>query len=289
MRNNPTGATVIRVDPSNPGQYFACCGLLELADRMFPGASAAFSKREGLFSFDLRLPTEDALGVILANLSACTITSSLTNQQIVRLKQLLNTNKKTISKLEADEKHKLGKLWKREQIRFNEPYNLWVDWWTDNFTGGDAFKTWAGKQFVIDIVRGMQTAFRNAAQRTGPGDLFSVATNDGSLPFYFDSDIGGHSMSMDVGFSLDALKIRAITRPAIELLSFIGLQRVRPMANHTNRTFTYTLWSEQLPPLLAAVTACGMAPTSSSYHFEFRLLYRTDYLKAFLPAKTKPT
>jgi CRISPR-associated protein Csb3 len=23
----------VRVDPANPGQFFACCGLLELADR----------------------------------------------------------------------------------------------------------------------------------------------------------------------------------------------------------------------------------------------------------------
>ena len=27
----------IRVDLSNPGQFFACCGLFELADRLWPG------------------------------------------------------------------------------------------------------------------------------------------------------------------------------------------------------------------------------------------------------------
>src|SRR5882672_10552493 len=32
----------INVDLSNPGQFFACCGLLELADRMWPGAEAWF-------------------------------------------------------------------------------------------------------------------------------------------------------------------------------------------------------------------------------------------------------
>jgi CRISPR-associated protein Csx14 len=28
----------IKVDPTNPGQFFACCGLLELADRLWSGA-----------------------------------------------------------------------------------------------------------------------------------------------------------------------------------------------------------------------------------------------------------
>jgi len=32
----------INVAPTNPGQFFACCGLLELADRLWPGAEGCF-------------------------------------------------------------------------------------------------------------------------------------------------------------------------------------------------------------------------------------------------------
>src|SRR5437773_3215099 len=32
----------IPVDLTNPGQFFACCGLLELADRLWPGAEGWF-------------------------------------------------------------------------------------------------------------------------------------------------------------------------------------------------------------------------------------------------------
>jgi CRISPR-associated protein Csb3 len=32
----------IIVDPTNPGQFFACCGLLELADRIWPEAEGWF-------------------------------------------------------------------------------------------------------------------------------------------------------------------------------------------------------------------------------------------------------
>ena len=38
----------VRVDPTNPGQFFACCGLLELADRLWDGA-------EGWFEDDVHL------------------------------------------------------------------------------------------------------------------------------------------------------------------------------------------------------------------------------------------
>ena len=34
----------VNVDPTNPGQFFACCGLLELADRLWPGAEGWFEK-----------------------------------------------------------------------------------------------------------------------------------------------------------------------------------------------------------------------------------------------------
>jgi CRISPR-associated protein Csx14 len=37
----------VNVDVTNPGQFFACCGLLELADRLWPGAEGWFG--DGVF------------------------------------------------------------------------------------------------------------------------------------------------------------------------------------------------------------------------------------------------
>jgi CRISPR-associated protein Csb3 len=42
----------INVDSSNPGQFFACCGVLELADRLWPGAEGWFEGREFLITAD---------------------------------------------------------------------------------------------------------------------------------------------------------------------------------------------------------------------------------------------
>jgi CRISPR-associated protein Csb3 len=38
----PRPNITIPVDLTNPGQFFACCGLLELADRLWPGAEGWF-------------------------------------------------------------------------------------------------------------------------------------------------------------------------------------------------------------------------------------------------------
>jgi CRISPR-associated protein Csb3 len=40
----------IRVDVTNPGQFFACCGLLELAARIRPGAAGCFEANEFVIS-----------------------------------------------------------------------------------------------------------------------------------------------------------------------------------------------------------------------------------------------
>ena len=38
----------IPVKLTNPGQFFACCGLLELADRLWPGALVGLSETNSL-------------------------------------------------------------------------------------------------------------------------------------------------------------------------------------------------------------------------------------------------
>ena len=39
----PEATIRVTVDPANPGQFFACCGLLELADRLWPDAEGWFA------------------------------------------------------------------------------------------------------------------------------------------------------------------------------------------------------------------------------------------------------
>jgi CRISPR-associated protein Csb3 len=209
----------------------------------------------------------------------------MTDEQISQLKALLNQEKGSLTQHAALEKQKLSNLWKCERVWIHEPFDLWIDWWADEQAGGSDFKTWAGKQFVLDLVRGMQAQMRSAEWSNVPvSDWFSQYGRDGSLPLYFDSDIGSQSSSLDAGFSMDVLGIRSRIRPAIELAAFIGLQRFRPARQRSVDSFVYAQWTELLPPVLAAIACSGHLPQQTSRSFEFHLLYRTKYLKSFLAA-----
>ncbi len=279
----------INVDPTNPGQFFACCGLLELADRLWDGAEGAFSASGAEFSVRCKeSPSKDDATQLRCALASCAITSTMSEDQIARLKKLLNQKKATLTPQEAAEKQELSELWERERIRLHGPFDVWIDWWGDDHAGGSNFKTWAGKQFVLDLVRGMQAPIRSMDWSPLPlTEWLKKSASDSALPLYFDADIGGQSSSIDVGFSMDALDMRSRTRPMIELAAFVGLQRFRPLPERNGESFSYVTWTESLPPALTAVACCGRLPQQNARTFEFRLLYRTKYLKSFLPAKPK--
>jgi CRISPR-associated protein Csb3 len=127
-------------------------------------------------------------------------------------------------------------------------------------------------------------------QTRPPEDWFTHSVSECGLPFNFDSDLGGQGSALDVGFSFDPLnssdltRIESTARPCLELLAFVGLQRFRARQVPKENRFLYCCWNHPLSPATAAPAACGLLPMADAETFEFRLLYRTDYLKSFLPA-----
>src|SRR3990172_7193974 len=57
MTDNPQPSITVNVDVSNPGQFFACCGLFELADRLWPGAEGGFDGQSFCLLTDDRTKT----------------------------------------------------------------------------------------------------------------------------------------------------------------------------------------------------------------------------------------
>lgn len=282
-------ATCIRVDPTNPGQFFACCGLLELADRLWDGAEGWFSNQS--LEFIIR-PTgtrlDSGVSTLIAQIARCRLTNTMTDAQLQRRAQLSSMRKQVreaTPALEA-EKKSLDALWREAPILLHEPFNLRLDWFLDDQAGGDTFKTWAGQQSVLDIASGMKaSASTDELGDRIPEDWLSRRSKTDCLPFNFDSDLGGVGSDRDVGFSFDPLKAISVqTRPLVELLAFVGLQRFRPIRIGLANRYRFALWLDPLVPEVAAPTACGLIESPGVRAFEFQLLYRTKYLKSFLPA-----
>jgi len=274
----------VRVDPYNPGQFFACCGLLEIADRLCPEAVGWFEAGE------FRVHAKMDLAAVLAALADCKLTNTMTSAEHARhveLSEWSGAKRKSTPGVE-DEYKELCKLVREAPIMLHAPIDIRVDWFTDDFAGGSRFKTWAGQQSVLGIATGMKEALKETEWRNE--DCLTFSARECGLPFNFDSDLGSQGGAIDVGFSFDPLAASALTRiatsarPALELLAFIGLQRFRPAEFRDENRFLYTAWTRPLPVELAMPAACGAVPVAGASRYAFRLLYRTKYLKSFLPA-----
>ena len=91
----------VNVDPTNPGQFFACCGLLELADRLWPGAEGWFT--EGGREF--RIACSGTLKCLLEALVACTLTNTMTAEQHARYNAITSMRGAGLRKILGKEMH----------------------------------------------------------------------------------------------------------------------------------------------------------------------------------------
>lgn len=284
--SNPKPSIKIRVDLTNPGQFFACCGLLELADRLWPGSEGWFDDNHCLIA----APPKCSLRELLKALAESTITNTMTPEQNTRLEELSAMKKKQREATPGleDEKKLLESLRRELPIVLAGTVMFRVDWFCDESAGGSRFKTWAGQQSVLEIARAMHGGMVGAIEESDPS-LWSSARGIG-LPFNFDSDLGGQGSALDIGFSFDPLagseatRIEGRCKPGLEFLCFIGLQRFRPREILRENRFIYNAWLSPLPPSIASAVACGAVNVCDESLYEFKLLYRTKYLKSFLPA-----
>lgn len=251
----PSANITVKVDVTNPGQFFACCGLLELADRLWPGAEGWFA--DGEF---------------------CIVCAGSVEQL---LKAITDTELEQI-----DPNDDMA-----SPMQFADPFNLTLDWWTDELAKGKNLKVWAGSMRCVRIGRAMQQAMVKVRD---PKRLFDHAAvvydpnqrNKKVEPYYFDSRRGNNAQSLDIGFAPDSLKMTAMAYPVVEFLCLVGLQRHRPAQTEHRRVFNYYSWTEPLPVDIASAAVNGTVRTTRSQAYRFENAFRTAQKKhkSFLPA-----
>jgi CRISPR-associated protein Csb3 len=269
----------VNVDVTNPGQFLACCGLLELAHRLCPGAEGWFEGSAFHISGSMGLDR------ILEQLIAADIRSSLSPEELRSLARLLSKEKDALTENERAEKTRLQRMWRIERLRLGRPFDIWLDWWRDDRGERTDLKTWAAKQMVAEMAGLMFAIVRRQISRRPAADcgLF-FESNDDSLPFNFDSDLCRTGNARDAGFSADTLGFKSSYRPLLELLAFIALQRFHPTSLSDGKLFVYCAWGVPLPPPIAAAAASGAISVQPQRRYGFALFNRTKYMKAFLPA-----
>lgn len=318
----------IPVDVTNPGQFFACCGLLELAARLWPGTAGGFIDNH----FEIGgVPDSATILILIERLQKVGLVGALTPDLKSELDQLEAAKRQAKKegrtwndKGEQETRRKeLGGLLRSGRLTIGSPFNLDMDWWQDD--GDEVPKPWAGSMQVRRVAAAALAQCTDAFSQLCPFEYACVlrptddaegddAESDGeesgkAEPFYFDSTRGTNASPIDQGFSANKLsvwrdglpsksgkikrkqvKMESTAFPAVELLALIGLERFRPMPTELPRVFVYRAWAVPLPPSAAAAAACGLLPGVGGHLYRFENAFRTDQRKhrGFLPATRIP-
>jgi len=302
----------VRVDPTNPGQFFACCGLLELADRAWGGAEGWFEGNTHSFYLQSMNTAQCSIAEMIDRVQRIGLRGAL-SAELKRERDALETKRRELKKekqvlSQAGEKRRkeLGTLLRAGSIAIAEPFGLRLDWWGDE--SDDVPKTWAGSQEVLRIALAALVSCREAFATESPFEYYcvmrshaggspaedpgetldaegnddnhEVADGDKVEPFYFDAVRGAHAHPLDVGFSPNKHKHLTLTAaPAIEFLCLVGLQRHRPKPTNEARVFEYYTWASPVTTCIAPAAVSGLLPHVGSRIFRFENAFRTDQRK----------
>lgn len=253
----------VNVDITNPGQFFACCGLLELADRLWPGAEGWFGERDRTF-------------LISCGGTIDTLIEAIAAAELIPVRP-------------SDPYS--------SPVMIGSPFRpLSIDWWETDMTGARDLKVWAGTMESFGIAEAMQYAMRNQRfHSSGLFDIGMVVTTPRDAgkkkePYCFDARRASNAHSRDVGFSPNDLGATSIAHPAVELLCLIGLQAARPVPTAKSRVYDYFTWHVPiLSNLLLAASTCSLGlKDACAYRFENWFRTGQKKHKAFRSATPLP-
>lgn len=236
------------VDLTNPGQFFGCCGVFELAQRLWPSAVSHIEGTRFVVS-------EGDLNELVTKVAQAPL-------------EVLEPANQTSSAL-----------------RLADPFDLRIDWWKferglKTWAGRMAVDRIA-TSLQRDLPNTLSHGFFDDDHVVFGDDSKKVE------PFYFDGRRGASALPLDTGFSSDELALKTVAFSATEFFTLVGLQRFRPSrpSNMRRRVYQYRAWRAPLPVTLAALAAANALPDDGPV-FQFESAFRTDQRKhkAFSPA-----
>ncbi|MDY3557239.1 hypothetical protein R5W24_006427 [Gemmata sp. JC717] len=247
------------VDPTNPGQFFACCGLLELADRFWPGAEGWFA--EGKFHVACDGKMRDVLSILVMDLP--TAVARLQNGLEVPpiLAPLAFTfDGGSTTALTLDYWTRIAVLKGVPQVISNSPWNFW-----------------SGQQTSLRIWSGLRPELATQLRNFTDEDLEMLFTQRLFQKGRFGFDPGPAWNALDVGFSPNEQGMEVESSPATEMLAALGLQRFRPVMNDTREAFDYFTWHFPYSPSVASAAMAGAMQDGRSVRYRGSVVSRGQY------------
>lgn len=241
----------IPLDPCNPGQFYACCGLIELFD--LTGVTILSN-----FEVDWRRPKEAKLVLTSESMLIPSSIAVGIREAKYELLSRPNTDGKTPGKdsIAPVRVSIFGK-------------HLTLDWWLDCFHDkACSLKCWAGQvttQKLVSLLPGMVPCSND------------LSFDEGALTTTrFGIDPRSAWVALNLGYSPNEQGQESRTYPVVEMLGAFGLQGFRPAGSRAEG-FTYHLWLSPLPRAVARSACAKPWSGLASAAYRFNLGERGSY------------
>lgn len=246
----PEATIAIPVDLYNPGQFFACCGLLELAHRLTTSSHRAHGwfEESNESSHNFLISAFDKNGPVTLEKIICL------------LKQAKITNKNNDSK--------------EGPVFLGSPFNITLDW-RSPFPQNGIIKTFAGKQELFKVVQALQRAVQKVHDNE-ICDCKILKVRELTERRVANFGIEKAENVIDAGFSMDDQKDRLFQYHYVflEYLALIGAQRFCPYMGQERRSRVYFAWEIPLTVHLAAVAISRPIVSAYQKGFVFQMYNR---------------
>lgn len=215
----------IRIDPKNPGHFFAACGLFDLSAEVNPDVEARF---------DLSHRTPRQGKFVLAGI------------EVGDLKKQIGALVSATYSAAVDEPELNAILPIRVDLGGRV---VTLNWWLREFQDrAVALKGWGGQVTSLKLFRDLAKA---CEVPTDLGGIFEMGKPTSSR---FGVDPRSAWNTIDLGYSPNEQGQEADSFPWAELLAAFGLQRFRPIVGR-RRQVPYFLWSDPLHRIAAQTGA----------------------------------
>jgi CRISPR-associated protein Csb3 len=269
----------IQVNPMNPVEYLACCGVFEILAR-FDFTATSWWEIESQPSFWLESEVDEA------SLLTC-LRETLSDWGQWRRRGEKNQNNETLiseddeeNAEEPDSEEEVS----NEDIRLSPQFSLNdkiitlnLDWWYETLTPEkkikkkSAWKMYAGQQTAEKISLDMTCEAAKLLKQNQITSLTNLIKLSVGMTGRFGFDPRSSRNALDAGYSANNLNLPIATCPFAELLTMIAAQHFFPQRNRQtggitssrgwieNDVFQYALWKVPLPIQLARAAAIGAA------------------------------
>jgi CRISPR-associated protein Csx14 len=242
----------IAMDPMNPGQFFACCGLWELFDLL--GATALAH-----FEVDERRPRQAQF--VLQSDGELSLAAAVGALRAAKVEPIMHAEAKI-----APIRIVVGGA------------ALELDWWLDRFREkAERLKCWAARQTSLSIA--------SELLRLLPADADERLLNYAAMTTTrFGVDPRSAWNSKDVGYSPNEHQQESASFPAVEMPAAVGLSGFRPgkrqrksAGNFREWEYVYALWPEPLPRAVGRLACCAPWDGLGAVGYRFQLGKRGSF------------